>query len=343
VSTLIATPNAVAENEKPLVSVVIPTYKHQDTVVKALESVLVQAYPRLEIIVVNDGSPDDTEAVLNPYIAANRIHYVRQENQGQASARNLGIRMAHGKYIALLDDDDYWPEGKLAWQVAALDSNPSAVLVYGYTSFFGDTQLTNVWPMSDKEAPRGDVRRAFYKYCWLRSPGQSLIRADVLREEEGFDAAIWGTDDYDLYIRLAKRGPFLYEHRPALCYRIHTGSASRNYWRMYENGMKVLRKHFGLFPMPQQWHDYWNCRRFTEHYTSSDFLTAASNAWNKGEVSEANEYYRKALRIKPTLLVSQPRLRKNFLWALLGDRSFGLRSNLYNCREQLKSSARKRF
>lgn len=328
--------------EAPLVTVVIPTYKHRDTVLEAIESVFAQEGVEFEVIVVNDGSPDDTDAVLSPLARSGRIRYILQENQGQASARNRGIGLARGKYIALLDDDDRWPDGKLAWQVAALEADPGAVLVYGYTSFFGENPPDHVWPLEDAQAPRGDVRKAFYKFCWLRSPGQAVIRTDVLREEEGFDTNIWGTDDYDLYIRLAKRGDFLYEHRPALCYRLHAGSASRNYWRMYENGMKVLRKHFGLLPMPHQWSDYWNCRRFTERYTSDDFLGAAADAWSRREISLANDYYRRALRIKPTLMVSQPHLRKNFLWALLGDKTFGLRSGLYNLREQLKASTRKR-
>src|SRR5690606_4258640 len=88
-----------------------------------------QTFTDHEIIVINDGSPDDTAAVLAPY--RDRIRYVEQANAGQAAARNRGIGMARGRYVALLDDDDAWPADKLKWQVAALDAEPEAVLAYG--------------------------------------------------------------------------------------------------------------------------------------------------------------------------------------------------------------------
>src|SRR5690606_32958391 len=106
----------------PAVSVVIPCYNHRDTVAAAVESALAQTFADREIIVINDGSPDDTADVLAPY--RDRIRYIEQVNAGQAAARNRGIELARGRYIALLDDDDIWPADKLEWQVAALDAEP---------------------------------------------------------------------------------------------------------------------------------------------------------------------------------------------------------------------------
>src|SRR5271170_3450676 len=99
------------------VSVVIPTYNHRDFVVEALESVFAQTFTDYEVIVVNDGSPDDTAAVLRPYIESGRIRYIEQENRGQAGARNRGLAEARGEFVAYLDDDDLWLRDKLAWQV----------------------------------------------------------------------------------------------------------------------------------------------------------------------------------------------------------------------------------
>ena len=112
----------------PVVSVVIPTYNRADLVVQAVESVLDQTYRNFELIVVDDGSPDATEARLAPY--RDRLVYSRQPNRGVNAARNFGISMARGRYIALLDDDDLWLPSKLDEQVRVLDRHPDAGFVF---------------------------------------------------------------------------------------------------------------------------------------------------------------------------------------------------------------------
>ncbi|MBA2437335.1 MAG: glycosyltransferase family 2 protein, partial [Acidimicrobiia bacterium] len=114
-----------------MISVVVPTYNHRDFVLQALESAFAQTFTDIEVIVVNDGSGDDTEALLRPLVQAGRIAYLEQENQGQAAARNRGWQAARGKYVAFLDDDDLWPPGKLEWQARVLEEQPQTVLVYG--------------------------------------------------------------------------------------------------------------------------------------------------------------------------------------------------------------------
>jgi glycosyltransferase involved in cell wall biosynthesis len=220
------------------VSVIIPTFNHRDHVLATLDSVFKQTFTDYEVIVVNDGSHDDTGVLLKSMVDAGRIRYFEQENQGQASARNLGIRAASGCYVALLDDDDIWPPYKLAWQVACLKRNPAAVVSYGY---YLDLDGGYPWPSSD--APHGDVYDQFRAQCWIRSPGQTLIRRDTLMNVGGFDERVWGADDWDLYIRLSKLGHFAYEHRCALRYRTHAGNASRNTWRLFSNADCVLRRH----------------------------------------------------------------------------------------------------
>ena len=98
----------------PRVSIVIPTYQHCDFILRTLSSVFEQSLGDYEIIVVNDGSKDDTATVLAPLVDAGRITYIEQENRGQSHARNVGLSRARGEYIAFLDDDDIWPPEKLA-------------------------------------------------------------------------------------------------------------------------------------------------------------------------------------------------------------------------------------
>ena len=121
----------------PCVSVIIPTYKHQDFVLATLDSVFAQTFTDYEVIVINDGSPDDTAEVLLPLAEAGRIRYIEQKNTGQSIARNRGIAEAQGEFIALLDDDDLWPPDKLEWQVEALRRQPDVALIAGPAASHG--------------------------------------------------------------------------------------------------------------------------------------------------------------------------------------------------------------
>lgn len=230
----------------PRVSVVVPTYGHRDHILATLDSVFAQEYTDHEIVVVNDGSPDDTEAVLRPLIEAGRITYIRQENQGQGAARNRGLRAARGEYVAFLDDDDLWPPGKLRWQVEVLDAQPGTVLVYGPHALLNPDG--SVSPAPPAAHPSGQVYRTFLREYCIMSPGQALIRNSVLKEVGGFDPELWGVDDWDLYLRLARRGEFQYVERTALLYRLHESNASRDAVRHVENAWKAIRKHAGWDP-----------------------------------------------------------------------------------------------
>src|SRR6185436_1211829 len=119
-----------------LVSVVIPTYNRAHLVAQTLESVFAQTWPRLQVIVIDDGSKDDTEGAVAPF--RDRIRYVKQENAGLAEARNHGMRLASGDFIAWLDSDDLWVPEKIALQMAALQLHPDNVLSATDFSAFDD-------------------------------------------------------------------------------------------------------------------------------------------------------------------------------------------------------------
>lgn len=227
------------------VSVVIPTYRHRRFVMQTLDAVFAQTYGDYEVIVINDGSPDDTAELLRPLIESGRIRYVEQSNQGQGAARNRGIEMARGRYIALLDDDDLWPADKLAWQVAAMEADPGLTLVYG--SWHPMNEAGEKLPHNVEDFPSGEVLHKFLEGCWILSPGQTLIRRNVLQQVRGFDETIRNSDDWDLYIRLAQAGRFLYRRDPALLYRFHAGNASRNAIFHVQNHLRVMRKHRRLY------------------------------------------------------------------------------------------------
>lgn len=227
----------------PTVSVVIPTFKHRDFISETLNSVFAQSFEDFEVIVVNDGSPDDTAKVLKRYPSFGRIKYIEQDNAGQAAARNRGLAEARGKFVAFLDDDDLWPADKLQRQVGLLHRHPDSVLAFGPAKPFG-RQPDQMPPEIDLASyPSGDVHAAFLRRNWIMSPGQTLIRRETLQKTGGFDGSLWGVDDWDIYLRLAALGQFTFNAETALLYRCHDANASRDLRRMFRNSVRLAQKH----------------------------------------------------------------------------------------------------
>ena len=195
--------------------------------------------PDYEVIVINDGSPDDTKAVLTPLIEAGRIRYFEQQNQGQSKARNRGLELACGKYIAFLDDDDLWPPDKLEWQTQFLEKNPGVAVIGGVFQII-DAHNGLGWrrhsdPLITFESLFADNPFA--------SPGQTLIRADLLKELGGMNIKIWGSDDWDLWFRIAKKSKIVMEDRLALFYRVHSSNASKQTARLLKASCQTVRIH----------------------------------------------------------------------------------------------------
>lgn len=234
-----------------VVSIIIPTFKHADFILRTLDSVFAQTFGDYEIIVINDGSPDATAAVLAPLVEAGKILYIEQPNAGQASARNRGIGVARGEFLAFLDDDDVWPTDKLEWQVRILRDDPNLSMVGGASGLIdGDTLIEP----SAATPHAGRTVGVFEMYCGnpFYSPGQTLIRTTALHKIAGFDPSVWGTDDHDLYIRLASVGGVAVNAKVGLYYRKHAGNASNATHRMYWNGLRVLKKNITLVPSSQR-------------------------------------------------------------------------------------------
>jgi glycosyltransferase involved in cell wall biosynthesis len=233
-----------AAGRGPRVSVVIPTYRHQDFILATLHSVFAQTMTEYEVIVINDGSPDDTAAILEPLVRDGRIVYVEQTNKGQSRARNLGIERARGDYIALLDDDDLWPPDKLEWQTEYLDAHRDVGLIGGMLQTI-DENGTEGW--KGKYWPSIDFESLFLENPFL-SPGQTLIRADLLKRIGGMDSTIWGADDWDLWFRIAKASRIVMLDRLALYYRLHPGNASKQTERLLSACCVTIERHLPDVP-----------------------------------------------------------------------------------------------
>ena len=260
---------------------------------------------------MNDGSPDDTAAVLRPLIEAGRIHtFIDQENAGQGAARNRGIAAAGGQYIALLDDDDLWPEDKLEWQVARLEQNPRVGVVYGWpapidaddepvvpTDAYGNPLA---WPWN---CPTGDIYRDLTHRCWLVSPGQALVRRAALANP-AFDPDLRGCDDWDLWLRLAENWEFHFEDRPALFYRMHGGNASRDTLKMRQNEFKLLHKHLiHTLSAGNVEHFRWILYVYRQYrkYTPSWLLEQVTKDLCAGDIENARKKLQEARKLRPAL------------------------------------------
>lgn len=261
----------------PLVSVVVPTYNHRDYLPQTLDSVFRQTLQDFEVIVVNDGSPDDTREVIRPWLEAGKIVYIEQENSGASRARNRGLYRSRGKYIAYLDDDDLWPPDNLEKHVALMESNSDCVLVYGARACF--TSMGDY--IADKEPidhPSGWVYEPFLLRNWIQSPGQTLMRTSIVQSLGGFDPQIWGSDDWEFYIRLARKGEFQFGDRVALEYRLHAQNASTRAAKHARNHLKVMGKHYP-FNIPLIVHHLYLASRY---FLPNLFASARTN------VAEAN-------------------------------------------------------
>ena len=239
--------NSCIPMTKVTVSVVIPTYNHAQYILQSLASVFSQEFKDYEIIVINDGSPDETAALLQPLADVNKIIYLDQPNSGQAKARNCGLAKARGEFIAFLDDDDCWTTGNLEAQVHRLQqAQPGTVACAGQCRFVAGTELPPPDPVTDESVSLGAL---LHKNC-IHSPGQVVIRKDALVAAGGFGAVKGGADDWDCWLRLAKHGKIIASEHVALLYTLHQTNASRDAIAMLRSADAVVSKHTEDVPPP---------------------------------------------------------------------------------------------
>jgi glycosyltransferase involved in cell wall biosynthesis len=183
------------------VSVIVPLYNARDVIRDTIESVLAQTYCDYEIVVVDDGSSDESAEVLHVY--SKRLRYIRQPNGGVAQARNRGIAAARGRYIALLDHDDLWEPDKLAKQVAILDVRPDVGMVVTDVAHI-DRAGRSMNQLGPAYQPQHEFARLFVQ-GFVPTPSATLIRASILRAVGGFDEQFnsAGMDDHELWTRIA--------------------------------------------------------------------------------------------------------------------------------------------
>jgi len=200
--------------KKPRVSVIIPTYNRGWIVQEAIESVLAQDYRDFELIVVDDGSTDDTDDILNSY--RGDIMVFRQKNQGVSAARNRGLSEASGRFIAFLDSDDLWLPQKLFRQVEFFNKNPDAQICQTEETWIRKGVRVN--PKQRHKKPWGMIFEPSLALC-LVSPSAVMIRRSLFEKVGGFDEALPACEDYDLWLRISCRYPVYLIETPLIIKR----------------------------------------------------------------------------------------------------------------------------
>lgn len=212
----------------PNVSVVIPAYNAARHVAGAIESALAETDVDVEVIVVDDGSQDDTADVARA--VSPRVRVLRRGNGGPGAARNAGIAAARAPLVAFLDADDRWRPGGLARRLAALEAEPSAVLVHALVTFVDEEGREIPFDPLAYRVPadvrRGWVLRALFWHNFVHT-STVVARRDALCAVGGFDERREIIEDYDLWLRLAERGRFAFLPEVAAVYRWHARSLGR--------------------------------------------------------------------------------------------------------------------
>lgn len=242
-----------ASQALPLISVIVPAYNCAAYLGSALDSIFAQSYPQLEVLVVDDGSTDGTVAVAQRY--GERVRVISQTNAGPAAARNRGLASARGEFIAFLDGDDLWLEGKLLQQARYLLRRPEASIVYGHFHRWESRPDGSFSPADEfaTGATEESLDPALSGWIYHRLLIDSevhiitaLIRATVIDEIGIFDETLKVGEDYDFWLRVSRRFQLYKLARPLALYRIH-GNNTTATPRTVNHGYGVLRKNL------QQW------------------------------------------------------------------------------------------
>jgi glycosyltransferase involved in cell wall biosynthesis len=225
----------------PLVSVIIPTYNRAKWVSGAVQSVIDQTYRSIEIIVVDDGSTDNTRDMLSEY--GSSIKYIYQERSERCKARNRGFRHSRGEYIAFLDSDDRWLPTKIEQQVAILNNESDVGLVYTGVQFMdakGNPHTGQIsWDVPERQALYEDLMT---HNTITGTTSSVMVRRTCLDKVGLFDELMNTCEDLDLYRRIARYYKFYKIDLPLVRFRIHTGSTQHDAAAMAKGWETTIRK-----------------------------------------------------------------------------------------------------
>lgn len=277
----------------PRVTVIIPAYNAARYLPDALSSVLRQTFADWEVIVVDDGSTDDTRSLVHSSMRPfdGRLKYIYQDNRGVAAARNAGIQSARGELIALLDADDVWLPHRLEKGIALLDSDPSIGLVHGEVARINTAgEIIEYPPRPARQYMQGDIARHIYTRRAHLLCVTVLFRKACVDSVGLFDEAMRATEDRDLWFRIAERYRVGHVDEIVAYYRVSPNSASRDWqgsrtWQTY-----FIEKHRARGAVS----------RLTAREAFGNMYRERGDAvFNTGDIRESLRWYFESLRFYP--------------------------------------------
>lgn len=291
----------------PAVSIIIPAYNQGRYLGAAVRSALAQTWPDYEIIIIDDGSTDNTPEVIAGFTDP-RIRCVRQENRGLSAARNAGLRHAVGELVSFLDSDDLFLPDKLSALIGALRAQPDVGLIAGQAIVI-DEHGQPTGRVFNTPPPQDGAQLLIWNPLHV---GSVLARRVWLDRAGPFDETLRSYEDWDMWLRLARAGcRFGWVDQPVSLYRFHRGQMTRNAAQMTRATFAVLDKVFGDPGLPPDW------AALRERAYAHAHLRAAAQASQAGDFDGARAALDQAVRLDPALLAdnASPIARRLAAWA----------------------------
>ncbi|MCX8044072.1 MAG: glycosyltransferase [Desulfobacterota bacterium] len=271
----------------PTVSVLIPTYNRAHLINKAIDSVLAQTYQDIEIVVIDDGSTDNTKEVIGKY--GRDIIYVYQENRGIAGARNTGFLHCSGKYIAFLDSDDYWLPQKLERQIALFEQHPE----YGMVACqCASIDAQGHFRKKNRPGRSGWILEALFHKNFIRTSA-AVVTKPCIQTIGFFDETLRECEEYDLWLRIAAQFPIGFINEPLAVYTDNPSGVSIDSLAGRLHRLRVLEKPYLQELIPPRAYR----RRIADtcHYIGRHYCT-------RGDYREGVRYLVRAQRLAPFFL-----------------------------------------
>jgi len=273
----------------PAVSVVIPAYNCADFLFQTLDSVLNQTFSDFEIIVVDDGSTDNTKDLVSNYIDKHKdkIKYIYQENGGPAAARNKGIRNSKGKYIAFVDSDDLWAPEKLEIQMEFIQKNHDFHFVFSDMYLLDETGKIGDTIMKSKKPFSGYIFFELLKDNFIFSP-TPLVKKECFEKAGLFceERSIISTEDHYMWLKIAYYFKGGYIGKPLAYYRIRSGSLSSYKYNLAIKDLIILDKIAADFPDTLQ-----KGRKYYKEAKSIRYFEAGYSLYKQNNLKEALNYF----------------------------------------------------
>ena len=293
------------------ISIIIPAYNAQKYIKQTIQSVLQQTYTDWELIIINDGSTDGTlEEVSN--FSDSRLKIFNFPNAGVAISRNRGMSQASGEYIAFLDADDLWTSDKLISQLSALQANPEAAVAYSWVDYI-DESGKFLYAGIHTRVNRNSYEQLLVRNI-LENGSNPLIKTEACRDVGNFEQSLTPAEDWDFYVRLAKKYAFVNVPLPQILYRISTNSGSTNVGKMEQKVLQVLERAYSQAPESLQplrkkaqarLYEYLVCKNLSININRQGYL----KTWL---------YWLKLISCEPSILKKRSRLMLIFFLKILG-------------------------